>query len=128
MTDSIVILPGMKKEIRISRLEVKIKKLKRELMGLEEMRPGSISKQYNVCGNPNCKCKAKKNPRKHGPYYQLSYVHRGRNSSQFIRKEFLAQTRKQVCTYRKFRKLTDTWVSLALEHAKLSLELEREQQ
>lgn len=113
----------MKKETRIKRIKAKIEKIKEEL---GEMRPGSLSEQYNVCGNPTCRCKDKKNPRKHGPYYQLSYVHQGRNSSQFIRKEFLVRTRSQVRNYKKFRKLTDGWVSLALEHAKLSLELERE--
>ena len=110
----------------MNRLEVKIENVKQELMSLGEMRPGSISEQYNVCGSPNCSCKAKKNPKKHGPYYQLSYVHKGKNSTQFIRSEFLSKTRKQLRSYKKFRKLTEEWVSLALKHAKLSLEIERE--
>jgi hypothetical protein len=116
----------MKREIRLKRIEAKIERIKAALSEVGEMRPGSISKQYNVCGNPNCRCKDKRKPKKHGPYYQLSYVHQGRNSSQFIRKEFLSRIRQQVRSYRKFRKLTDEWVSLALEHAKLTLEVERE--
>ena len=117
----------MNKELQIKRLEVRIEKLKRELNALGAMRPGSISKQYNVCGNPNCKCKDEQDPQKHGPYYQLSYVHKGKNSSQFIREECLAQTQKQVENYKKFKKLTGDWVTLALEQAKLLLEQKREQ-
>jgi len=41
------------------------------------MRPGSLSKQYSVCGKAGCRCVDREKPRKHGPYYQLSYVHRG---------------------------------------------------
>jgi len=62
-----------------------------------------------------------------GPYYQLSYVHKGRSSSQFIGKEFVGETRQQLSNYKRFKKLTTEWVSLALEHAKLKLETGREQ-
>ena len=47
-------------------LERQIAKVKEELMGLAELRPGSISQQYNVCGNPNCRCKVSPLQR-HGP-------------------------------------------------------------
>jgi hypothetical protein len=43
---------------RESQLEVEIAKVKEELAGLGDLRPGSLSTQYNVCGSPNCKCKA----------------------------------------------------------------------
>lgn len=115
----------MKAEIRMNRIEARIERIKKALVELGEMRPGSLSQQYNVCGNPNCRCKDARNPKKHGPYYQLSYVHQGRSSSQFIRREFLADTRRQLVNYRRFKKLTDEWVSLALEYAKLKLEIGR---
>ena len=43
--------------------------------------PGSLAEHYNVCGKARCRCKDKVNPRKHGPYYRLSYSLRGKNSS-----------------------------------------------
>jgi hypothetical protein len=55
----------MKKGIRA--LETEIETIKRELLSLGDLRPGSLSKQYNVCGNPRCRCKEDP-PRKHGPY------------------------------------------------------------
>ena len=83
-------------------------------MDLGEMRPGSLSQQYNVCGKPGCRCKDPKNPQRHGPYYQLSYVHQGKSTTQFIRPELRATVRTQIATFKKFRKLTDRWVDLAL--------------
>lgn len=64
--DSRARLSDMKREIGLLRIEAKIEKLKAALRELGEMRPGSISRQYNVCGNPSCRCKDAKKPKKHG--------------------------------------------------------------
>jgi len=90
------------------------------------MRPGSLSKQYNVCGNPTCRCKDAKKPKKHGPYYQLSYVHNSKSTSQFIKPEFVDEVKLQLANYKRFKKLTDQWIALALELTKEKLTLARE--
>ena len=59
-------------ENEIEVLEGRIVEIKNEIMELGEIRNGSVSEQYNVCGNPTCRCKDKDNPQKHGPYYQLT--------------------------------------------------------
>jgi hypothetical protein len=107
-------LPDVSTTTSIQPLEQRIQQIKAELVTLGEMRPGSLSKQYNVCGKPNCRCKDPQNPRRHGPYYQLSWVHQGKSTTQFIRRPLLPQVRAQIATYNKFRKLTDEWVRLAL--------------
>ena len=53
-------------------LERKIQVLKKKLIEIGEMHPGSLSEQYNVCGTAKCKDKA--NPVRHGPYTKLSYT------------------------------------------------------
>ena len=110
---------------RIPSLERQIEKIKGELSALGDLRPGSLSKQYNVCGNPNCKCKATP-PKKHGPYYQLSSTRKGKSRSKFVRKEEVATVRKQLKNYAKLRKLTQRWVDLAEELSILRLEVRRE--
>jgi hypothetical protein len=105
----------------IHNLEQRIQQMKAELAALGEMRPGSLSQQYNVCGKPNCRCKDPQNPHRHGPYYQLSWVHRGQSTTQFIRPPLLPQVRAQITAYNKFRKLTDAWVNLALRLAQAKL-------
>jgi hypothetical protein len=101
-------------------LERRIEKLKRELLALGDLRPGSLSTQYNVCGSPGCQCKASP-PRKHGPYYQVSYTRKGKSGTRFVRKEDLAAVRRQLHNYARMRDLVDRWVDLATELANLRL-------
>ena len=114
-------LSDMNATASIQTAEQRIQQIKAELAALGDMRPGSLSKQYNVCGKPNCRCKDPQNPQRHGPYYQLSWVHRGKSSTQFIRQPLLPQVRAQLATYNKFRKLTEEWVNLALRVAQANL-------
>ena len=108
---------------RVQHLDQRIAHLKAQLQQLADMRPGSLSRQYNVCGKPGCRCKDPKRPKRHGPYYQLNYAYRGTKTSEFVRPADLAQVRAQLATFKKFRRLTDQWVGLALKRAKLKLTL-----
>ena len=83
-----------------------VEQLKQKLLGLGLVLPGSISEQWNICGTPGCKCKDTANPKKHGPYYQLSFSVGGRSSSMFIKKEDVAEVRTRVKRYQEFKKLT----------------------
>src|SRR5881296_1972754 len=117
ISDSITMLTDMKTNQSIQNLEARIAHLKRQLQAQGPMRPGSLSRQYNVCGKPGCRCKDPKHPRRHGPYYQLNYVYRGKKTSKFIRPEILKQVRTELANYKKFRRLTDQWIGLALKAA-----------
>jgi hypothetical protein len=103
---------------RQAQLAVKIAKLKQELLRLGDLRPGTLSEQYNVCGKAGCACKADP-PRKHGPYYQVSFTWHGHSHTQFVRRENLAATRQQLRTYERLRALVDAWVAAGLELAAL---------
>jgi len=110
-------LTDMKTTSSWCKLEAQIADIKRQLQAHGPMRPGSLSRQYNVCGKPRCRCKDPKRPRRHGPYYQLNYVYRGKKTSKFIRPQILGQVRIQLANYKKFRRLTDQWIGLALHLA-----------
>ena len=99
---------------------IQIKKVKREISALGELRPGSLSTQYNVCGSPGCRCKATP-PKKHGPYYQVSFSRKGKSSTKFVRKEDLPAIRKQLKNYEKLKTLMDRWIDLATELSNLRL-------
>jgi hypothetical protein len=101
----------------IQQWEAQIARLKAQLQAQGAMRPGSLSRQYNVCGKPGCRCKDPRKPRRHGPYYQLNYVYRGKKTSKFIRSEILNQVRAELANYKKFRRLTEQWIGLALQVA-----------
>jgi len=97
----------------------RIETIKNQLLGLGEIRPGSLSLQYNVCGNPTCRCKRPDNPVRHGPYYQLSYTRNRKSKTEFVRSEDVKEVRQQLKNYRRFKELTDEWIDLSLELARL---------
>src|SRR5664279_4538968 len=103
-----------------AKLERQIEKVKRDLAALGDLRPGSLSTQYNVCGSPGCRCKATP-PEKHGPYYQVSFSRKGKSSTKFVRKENLPAVRKQLKNYETMKQLMDRWIDLAIELSSLRL-------
>ena len=92
---------------QLKRTEERIQKLKQELMALGPMRPGSITRQYR---SP----KEKKRP-----FYQISYTHRMRSRSEYIRPENVAALRKETANFKRFKKLLDRWVELSLTASQL---------
>lgn len=110
---------------KLQQLENKIARIKAELVRLGELRPGSLSAQYNVCGQPNCRCKGSP-PQRHGPYYQLSYTRNGKSSSRFVKQSELAAVRRQIEHYARLRTLVDRWINLATELSELKLAENRE--
>lgn len=92
----------------------RIEEVKAALAGLGDLRPGTLSEQYNVCRTPGCRCKADP-PQRHGPYHQLSYSHKGRSTTEHVAPEHLDSVAAQIATYRKLRSLVDDWVEAAIE-------------
>jgi len=84
----------------------RIKKLEETLAQIGPMLPGGITEQWNVCGKAGCKCKDPDKPRKHGPYFQLSFTVGGQSSSLFIKREDLANAKHAVRNYARFKALT----------------------
>jgi len=113
--------------MEIQQMEKRIEKIKLALQKLGEMRPGSINKQLTVCGRPGCRCQDPQNPQKHGPYYQLSYVHNGKSTTQFIQKQFVRDVARQLKNFKIFKALTTEWVDLALTSAMQKLALDRQE-
>jgi hypothetical protein len=101
----------------VEKIKNRIKEIKKELLKIDEMRPGSISERMTVCGRAGCRCLDPKKPKKHGPYYHLSYVHKGQSSTQFIQKELLNEVDLELKNYKKFKALTTEWVDLAFSIA-----------
>src|SRR2546427_342171 len=105
-------------------LQDRIRKIKRQLASLGDLRPGALSQQYNICGNPSCRCKATP-PVKHGPYYQISFTWKGRSTTQFVREEDIDEVQQQLENYRLLRQLVDEWITLSAELSRLRLREKR---
>ncbi len=127
MPDSIILLSYIlrytlvRMETRIQTLERRIAKITTQLAQLGDLRIGSLSEQYNVCGRAGCRCKASP-PIKHGPYHQLSFTRKGKSSTRFVRRGELTTVKQQMRNYKKLRKLVDQWINLGTELANLKLD------
>ena len=99
-------------------LQHRIDALKAALAALGPLRPGTLSRQYNVCGTPGCRCKDDPAQR-HGPYHQLSYTWHGRSRSEFVREPELVRVQEKLRTYARLRELVDQWIDAAIELARL---------
>ena len=105
-------------------LQQRIGSIQAKLTALGAIHPGSLSEQYNVCGTPGCWCKDPKRPRKHGPYYQLSYTHRGKGHTEYVPQARRKTVEQQIANHRKFRKWMQEWIDLEIELCKLKLKWE----
>ena len=107
--------------MQLKKMEIRVATIKRQLQQLGDMRPGSLNPQRTVCGREGCRCQHPRTPQKHGPYFQLSYVHQGKSTTQFIPQDLVPPVTHQLETYKTFKALTAEWVSLALAIAKEKL-------
>jgi Family of unknown function (DUF6788) len=112
-------------EKKIESLQRKIESLKEKLVAIGDLRPGSLSEQYNVCGNPNCRCKANP-PQKHGPYHQLSWSRNGKSRTRFVKKPQLPLVREQMKNYARFQDLLNQWIDTSIELCDLKVKLAAE--
>lgn len=94
---------------KLLKIERRIEAIKVELSGIGAMRPGSLTKQY------------KNREQKYGAYYQLSYSHKMKSCTDYVRKEYLEEVQQQVENYNRFKALTAEWVTLSIEHGRLSM-------
>jgi hypothetical protein len=99
----------IKKEL--SNIEKQIEAIKQEILEIGEMRPGSLSLQY-------------KNPKeKTVSFYQLSYTYKMKSKTEYIRPQFVYEIKRQIENYKKFKKLTEKWIDLAIEFSKNKMDI-----
>jgi hypothetical protein len=95
----------------LKKIEGQIEKIKKELMEIAEMRPGSLTKQY------------KKSKDKQLGFYQVSYTHKMKSKTEYVRPQHVENLKRQIKTYKRFKKLVETWVDLSIQHSKRTMDL-----
>lgn len=96
---------------RLERIDREIERIKAQLGQIGVVRPGSLSRQY-------------KDPKNHtGAYFQVSYTHRMKSRTAYVRAHFAQEVRQQIRDYHKLKKLIERWVALGIEHSQLSMRL-----
>ena len=72
------------------------------------MRRGSVSERYVKCNKAGCPCADHPNAR-HGPYYSVSRVVKGRTQSRWLDAEQARQVREQVESGQQFRSQVEAY-------------------
>ena len=94
---------------RMKQIERRIVRIKEELQTMGPMRPGSLTRQYK---DPENSAAA---------YWQISYTRHMNSRTEYVRKEWVAEMRKQIATHKRFKRLIDQWVDLGIEHSQLAM-------
>ena len=96
---------------RIQQIERRIERIKRTLLEIGSMRPGSLTRQY-------------KDPQHHaGAYWQISYTRRIKSRTEYVRQEWVKELRREIVTHKRFERLVDQWLDLSIEHSRLTMQI-----
>jgi len=98
-------------EKRLQQIERKIDRIKAELAEIGPLRPGSLTCQY----------KDRKNET--GAFWQISYTRQMKSRTEYVRKDWVAEIRKQIAMHKRFKRLIDQWTDLSIEHSKLTMKI-----
>ncbi len=113
----------MTEEKQLNLIKERIEAIKQELLLLNDLRPGSLTTQYTVCGKKTCRCCDPKKPKKHGPYYHLSFsLDKGKqHTTAFIRKAYASTIENELKNYKTLKLLIDEWIQLGIEVSTLKM-------
>ena len=98
---------------RPDEIRKRIDRIKAELAAIDEMRPGSLTRQYKDPNNQS------------GSYYQLSYTRDMKSRTEYIARDCLRDVRRQIGNYKRFKALSAQWIDLSIEHSRLRMKLAR---
>ena len=96
---------------RMEQIERRIARIKEELQTMGPMRPGSLTRQY------------KDPPKGAGAYWQISYTRQMKSRTEYVRREWVTEVRKQIGMYKRLKRLIDQWVDLGIEHSQLTMQI-----
>ncbi len=99
----------------LEKMEARLREVQSALATLGPMRPGTLSQQFRQPKTGE------------GAYWQLSYTHRNKSRTEYVRPAEVAAVRQEVAEYQRFKALTARWVDLALERSLRQRDLARAQ-
>ena len=96
---------------RIQQIEQRIDRIKRALLEIGPMRPGSLPRQYKDPKNQT------------GAYWQISYTRQMKSRTEYVRPEWVREIRRQTVIHKRFKRLVDQWIDLSIEHSRLTMQM-----
>jgi hypothetical protein len=97
---------------RIKQISLRIKEIKKLLVGIGELRPGSLTQQFHNADQKKV-------------YWSLSYTHKMKSRSEYIKPDLVETTQRQIQNYKLLKSLMEEWIALSIEQAKLNIQIAR---
>jgi len=91
-----------------------------QLVELEYLSSGSLSKRTKLCSNPHCRCRVDRAAR-HGPYYEWGFIVDGKVRHRMLSPKRAELMRVAIGNYRKARKLLKDWEAQTLRLIELNV-------
>ncbi len=91
----------------LRKIEKRIQGLKHRLVELGDMRPGTLSVQYR---DPTERKK---------PFHQISYTHKGKGRSEYVRAQNLETVSDEIATYKMFKSIADEIIGLSIKASRI---------
>ena len=83
---------------QVQELKQEFERIKKEIASIGLVKKGSITRTYQSCRNPNCRCN--KDPRfRHGPYYLLTTKEKARTRTFSVPQEMLSEVGSYMDNY-----------------------------
>ena len=93
-------------------LEAERSKLLQEFLGLDDLRPGSVTAVIRRCGKPTCHC-ARPNDPGHDPQFRLTRRVAGKTTTEsFPNPAALRKAQQEVAEFRRFQELSEKLVAV----------------
>jgi hypothetical protein len=100
--------------------QARFEALKREILTLGFVRPGSVVRRFMPCGNPACRCMGKP-PLLHGPYYQWTYKVAGKTRTIRLSEEQARLCRQWLRDHKRLKRLIRQMEQLSLKETDRAL-------
>ena len=95
----------------------RIARIWKQMTELGAIHPGRLTQQYNICGRPDCCCKDKENPRRHGPYWYISYTLRKKSRTIFVAEEHVDEMRRRTERFVQMKDLVQQLIEASIDLA-----------
>ena len=100
----------------LKKIEKRIGKLTDDLAHVGTMRPGTLSVQYR-----------KPAEQKH-PFRQISYTHKGKSHSEYVRPENVETIQKEIAAYKRFKDIHEQLIELSIQASRIRCSLHKTSQ
>ena len=84
---------------QIQKLEQEFEAIKKEIASTSLIKKGSITRTYQSCRNPNCRCN-KDSGSRHGPYYLLTTKEKARTRTFSVPQDMLSEVESYMDNYK----------------------------